>query len=144
MRRRASAVWRGKGADGQGTVSTGSGALKENPYNTGTRFVDEEGRSGTNPDELIAAAHAACFSMAFAYGLTGAGFTPEELKTDALLTMNKGDSGWRIESIHLSVRGRVPGVTDAQFQELAGKAKDGCPVSNVLKAEITLDATLEA
>jgi len=142
MRRRASAVWRGQGADGQGTVSTNSGALKDNPYNTGGRFVDEEGKAGTNPEELIAAAHAACFSMALAFGLTGAGLTPDELKTDAVLTMNKGDAGWRIESIKLTVQGKVPGATAEQFADLAQKAKEGCPISNVLKAEITLDATL--
>jgi lipoyl-dependent peroxiredoxin len=144
MRRRASAVWRGKGADGQGTVSTNSGALKDNPYNTGGRFVDEEGKAGTNPEELIAAAHAACFSMATAFGITGAGFEPTELKTDALLTLNKQEAGWRIESIHLTLRGKVPGMTAEQFRDAAEKAKVGCPISNVLKAEITLDANLES
>lgn len=142
MKRKASAVWRGQGAGGKGNLTSPSGVLSDTPYSAKTRFEDESGRSGTNPEELIAAAHAGCFSMATAFQLSGAGFTPEELSTDAELTLEKGDGGWSITAIHLNLRGRVPGVTKEQFQELAEKAKEGCPVSQVLSAPITLTAEL--
>ena len=142
MKRKAQAVWRGAGKDGKGSITTGSGALKEQPYSTLTRFEDESGRAGTNPDELLAAAHASCFTMALAYQLSGAGHPPEELSTDAVLTMEKGDAGWNITASHLTVKGRVPGVSKEQFQDLAGKAKEGCPVSRALSLKITMDAEL--
>jgi osmotically inducible protein OsmC len=143
MLRSGSAVWRGAGKDGSGTVSTTSGALKELPYSAKTRFEDESGRSGTNPEELIAAAHAGCFSMALAFQISGAGLTAEEIRTEAQLTMQKGDAGWTITTINLVLRARIAGIDDAKFQELAKAAKAGCPVSRVLNAEITLDAQLE-
>ena len=144
MQRSGSAVWHGAGKDGTGTVSTGSGALREQPYSFKTRFESEDGRAGTNPEELIAAAHAGCFSMATAFQLAGAGFTPDELRTEAQLTMEQGGGGWTIKAIRLVLRARVPGIDDAKFQELAAAAKAGCPVSRVLNAEITLDAQLES
>jgi osmotically inducible protein OsmC len=143
MRRKAQAVWRGAGTDGTGSITTGSGAVKEQPYSTRTRFEDESGKSGTNPDELIAAAHASCFSMALAYQLSGAGHPPEEVNTEAVLDMQKGDTGWSITGSHLTVSARVPGMTQAQFKELANKAKEGCPVSRALSVPITMDAKLE-
>jgi lipoyl-dependent peroxiredoxin len=143
MQRSGSAVWRGGGKDGSGTVSTTSGALNELPYSAKMRFEDESGRSGTNPEELIAAAHAGCFSMALAFQISGAGLTADELRTEAQLTMQKGDAGWSITKINLVLRARIPGIDDAKFQELANAAKAGCPVSRLLKAEITLDAKLE-
>jgi lipoyl-dependent peroxiredoxin len=142
MRRRAHAVWSGAGQDGKGQVSTGSGALKDQAYSTHTRFVDEEGRAGTNPEELIAAAHAGCFSMALAYQLSGAGHPPAELATEAVLEMHKDDSGWTIRSIHLKVRGKVDGMDADSFRDYAEKAKAGCPVSRVLNADISLTAEL--
>jgi lipoyl-dependent peroxiredoxin len=145
MLRTGSAVWRGAGKDGTGSVSTPmSGALKELPYSVRTRFEDESGRAGTNPEELIAAAHAACFSMATAFQLAGAGFPPEELRTTANLTLENAAGGWTIKAVRLELRARVPGIDDAKFQELAANAKAGCPVSRVLNAEISLDAKLES
>jgi osmotically inducible protein OsmC len=143
MQRSGSAVWRGAGKDGSGTLTTPSGALKGQPYSFKTRFEDESGRAGTNPEELIAAAHAGCFSMATAFQLAGAGFPAEELNTEAQITMTSGAGGWSISAIKLVLRAKVPGIDDAKFQELANAAKAGCPVSRVLNAPITLDAKLE-
>ena len=142
MKRKAQAVWRGAGADGKGSITTGSGALSEQPYSTRMRFEDESGRSGTNPDELLAAAHAACFSMALAFQLSGAGHPPEELSTEAVVDMQKSGSGWDITSSHLTVKAKVPGVSSDQFMELANNAKEGCPVSRALSVPITMDAQL--
>lgn len=142
MKRKANAVWRGAGKDGTGALTTGSGVFKDQPYSAKLRFENEDGRAGTNPEELIAAAHAGCFSMALAFQLSGAGHPPQELTTDAELDLQQDDGGWTIRSIHLKVRGRVDGIDAGQFQELAQKAKEGCPVSRVLNAEITMDAKL--
>jgi osmotically inducible protein OsmC len=142
MNRKASAVWHGTGKEGSGTLSTQSNALKDLPYSFKTRFGDESGMSGTNPEELIAAAHASCFTMAVSFQLSGAGFTPEELKTEANLTLESGAGGFKITKIHLTLSAKVPGIDDAKFQELAKTAKENCPVSQVLKAEITMDAKL--
>jgi osmotically inducible protein OsmC len=142
MKRKATAVWRGGGKDGQGVLTTPSGALREQPYSARLRFESESGREGTNPEELIAAAEAGCFSMALSFQLSGAGYTAEQLTTDAELTMEKEDIGWTIRSIRLKLRGQVPGISEAQFHELAEKAKAGCPVSRLLKADIQLDAQL--
>ena len=142
MKRKAQAVWRGAGKDGTGSITTGSGAMKEQPYSTRTRFEDESGKAGTNPDELLAAAHASCFSMALAYQLSGAGHPPEQVNTEAVLDMEKGDAGWSITGSHLTVSATVPGVTAEQFQEFAKKAKEGCPVSRALSVPITMDAKL--
>jgi lipoyl-dependent peroxiredoxin len=143
MKRSATAVWSGTGKDGTGTLSTGSGALQEQPYSAHGRFEAADGRAGTNPEELIAVAHAGCFSMALSFRLAGAGHPPEELRTEAALAMVKEESGWSITDIHLKVTGKVPGIEADDFQEHADEARRTCPVSRVLRADITMEATLE-
>jgi osmotically inducible protein OsmC len=140
MQRKASAVWKGGLKDGKGTVSTSSGVLSNTPYSFSTRF---ENTPGTNPEELIAAAHAACFSMALSAQLSNANLTAESINTSATLTMEKQDAGWSITAIHLDVTGRVPKADASAFQKAAENAKSGCPVSKVLKANITMNARLE-
>lgn len=144
MHRFATAVWKGTGPEGQGTLTTPSGALKEQPYSAKLRFQSEDGRAGTNPEELIAAAHAGCFSMALAFRLTNAGHPPEALHTESRVELVKKDAGWHIPTIELVLKAKVPGIDRAKFQELAEDAKTNCPVSKVLAgATITLNATLE-
>ena len=138
--RDATAVWTGAGKDGRGILTTQSGTLKETPYSFTTRFGDGK---GTNPEELIAAAHAGCFSMALAFKLSGAGHPPEQLETKADLTMVQEGNVWRIATVTLNVKAKVPGVARDQFLKLADDAKATCPVSRVLNAEITLKAELE-
>ena len=143
IQRSAEAVWRGDLKSGQGTTSTETGVLREVPYSFKTRF--ENDRQGTNPEELIAAAHASCFSMAFANMLSGAGHAPKEIKTSAVLTMKKVEGGFKLARVHLETTGRVDGLDEAAFQATAEKAKNGCPVSQLLKPgleEMTLKATL--
>ena len=143
IQRSAEAVWRGDLKSGQGTTSTETGVLREVPYSFKTRF--ENDRQGTNPEELIAAAHASCFSMAFANMLSGAGHAPKEIKTRAVLTMKKVEGGFKLARVHLETTGRVEGLDEAAFQATAEKAKNGCPVSQLLKPgleEMTLKATL--
>ena len=140
MERTANAVWKGGLKDGKGEFSSRSGVFSHLPYSFATRF---ENAAGTNPEELIAAAHAACFSMALSAQLGAAGFTPETINTTALLKMDKQDSGWAITSIHLEVSARVPKADAAAFQKAAENAKSGCPVSKVLNAQITMSAKLE-
>ncbi|WP_353267924.1 OsmC family protein [Gemmatimonas sp.] len=142
MIRHGSAVWNGTIKDGSGTVTTPSGVLNNTPYSFKLRFEDESGTNGTNPEELIAAAHAGCFSMALSGQLTRAGFTAESLATSAALTLEQKDGGFAITKVHLTLDAKVPGISPEQFQELAAAAKAGCPVSKVLNAEITLAATL--
>jgi lipoyl-dependent peroxiredoxin len=142
MKRKAQAVWNGGGKDGKGRLTTHSGVLSDTPYSTKMRFEDEEGRSGTNPEELIAAAHAGCFSMALSFQLAGAGHPPQELATEAVLDMQQEGTAWTIRAMHLNLRARVEGISNEEFQSLAQKAKEGCPVSRVLNAEITMDAQL--
>ena len=140
MDRSASAVWHGGLKDGKGTISTQSGTLKETQYSFSTRF---ENGVGTNPEELIAAAHAGCFSMALSGQLTAAELTPTSIETSAVVTIEKTDAGFTVTKIHLTTKATVPGIDEAKFHELATKAKEGCPISRLLKAaEITLDATL--
>ena len=139
MQRKASAVWKGGLKDGKGSVSSNSGVLSNTPYSFATRF---ENAAGTNPEELIAAAHAACFSMALSVQLGAANLTPESINTNATLTMEKLDSGWTITAVHLDVVGKVPNADEAAFQKAAETAKAGCPVSKVLKADITMNAKL--
>lgn len=139
MKQKASAVWQGSLKEGAGTLSTGSGALASKPYSFKTRF---EGEQGTNPEELIGAAHAGCFSMAFSMILGMAGFTPDKIETTATISLEKKDDGFAITASHLDVTATIPGIDEATFQELAGKAKAGCPVSKVLNAGITMDAKL--
>ena len=143
MRRTAKAVWSGTGLEGAGTLTTPSGVLQEQPYSFKLRFQDAEGRAGTNPEELIAAAHAGCFAMALSFQLTGAGHPPARLDVEARVDMAQGDGGWSISGITLVLAADVPGIDAATFHELAGKAKAGCPVSRALAAvPITLDAAL--
>ena len=143
MLRTGQAVWRGTGKDGSGNLTTPSGVLSSQPYSFKLRFVDEDGVKGTNPEELIAAAHAGCFTMALSFQLSNAGFVPEELNTDAHLTLEKQDIGFTITGIVLKLQGTVPGISAEQFAELAAGAKAGCPVSRALAAvPITLEATL--
>ena len=141
MKRTASAVWNGDLKNGKGTLSTQSGVLKQTQYSFSTRF---ESGIGTNPEELIAAAHAGCFTMALSAFLGAAGFTADELTTQANVSLEQVDGNWTITAIHLDLKGRVPGIDRAQFDEIADKAKAGCPVSRVLKAEISLTKNLEA
>jgi osmotically inducible protein OsmC len=136
-----SAVWQGGIKDGKGAISTKSGALKDYPYGFASRF---EGKPGSNPEELIGAAHAACFIMAFSLILGEAKLTPERLDCRADVTIDKAGDGFAITKSHLTLKAKIPGATQAVFDDLAGKAKAGCPVSKVLNAEITLDATLES
>lgn len=140
MKRSATAVWQGTLKEGKGIVSTKSGVLSEIPYSFGTRFGEEP---GTNPEELIAAAHAGCFSMALSAGLTKAGFPPNQVKTQASLSLDNIEGGWKITAVHLVVDARVANIGAADFQKLAEDAKANCPVSRVLNATITMEAKLE-
>ncbi|SEA11074.1 OsmC family protein [Rubrimonas cliftonensis] len=142
MKRTASAVWSGDLPKGAGAISTPSGVLKDANYSFKTRF--EEGVTGTNPEELIAAAHAGCFSMALSHALSQAGHTPEKITTVATLTLEQVPGGFSIPAIHLKTDAHVPGVSQANFDRIAKDAKEGCPVSRVLNAEITLEAKLTA
>jgi len=140
MKRKASASWQGGLKDGKGTISTDSGVLDNTQYSFSTRFEDGK---GTNPEELIAAAHAGCLTMALSGQLGNAGLTAERINTTAAVTLEKTDAGFTITKIHLDVSAKVPSATEEQFQTAAGNAKAGCPVSRLLKAEITMTATLE-
>ena len=140
MKRKGSAEWRGGLRDGKGTVSTDSGVLSGTQYSFSTRF--EEGK-GTNPEELIAAAHAGCFSMALSGQLGNAGLTAESINTTAAVTLEKTDAGFTITQVHLDVRARVPGASREHFDTAANNAKAGCPVSRLFNAKITMEARLE-
>jgi lipoyl-dependent peroxiredoxin len=140
IRRRASAVWKGGLKDGKGTISTDSGVLSETQYSFGTRF---ESGKGTNPEELIAAAHAGCFSMALSAELGKANITPESIHTSAIVTLDKSDSGWAVSESHLTVVARIPNGDRAAFEKAAADAKSGCPISRLLNAKITMEARLE-
>jgi osmotically inducible protein OsmC len=141
MRRSASAVWKGGLRDGKGTISSDSGVLSDTQYSFATRF--EQGK-GTNPEELIAAAHAGCFAMALSNELGQAGLTPERISTTAAVTLEKTEGGFTITAVHLDVSAKVPGATRQAFETAANSAKAGCPVSKVLNAKITMEARLEA
>ncbi|MBU1377196.1 MAG: OsmC family protein [Alphaproteobacteria bacterium] len=140
MIRKASAVWQGTGRDGAGTLTSQSGVLKDTPYSFKTRFEDSP---GTNPEELLAAAHAGCFTMALAFALQREGFTPTELTTEAAVSLDPDGAGFKVSKSALTLRAKVPGLSEAKFKELAEVAEKTCPVSRVLNAEITLDALLE-
>ena len=145
MKRIAISVWKGTGLEGSGHLNTPrSKALVDLPYSTKARFENEDGRAGTNPEELIAAAHAGCFNMALSFQLTGAGFPPDALTTEAALSIEKDadGSGWTITAVELTLEASVPGIDQATFDEKAAAAKAGCPVSRALNAEVTLNATL--
>jgi osmotically inducible protein OsmC len=139
MKRTASAVWNGSLKDGKGTISSESGVLSQTPYSFRTRFEEEK---GTNPEELIAAAHAGCFSMALSMILGQAGMTHERIQTEAAVTLEQKDGGFAVTASHLDVRATIPGANAAAFQDAAEKAKAGCPISKLLNAKITMTATL--
>ena len=141
MKRKASAVWSGDLKTGKGSLSTESGTLKEAQYSFGTRF---ENGAGTNPEELIAAAHAGCFSMAFSAELGKAGFTPASIHTTATITMEKTDAGFTVTESHLDLTAKIPGIDETKFTTIANGAKAGCPISRLLNAKISLAAKLEA
>ena len=141
MKRNASAVWKGGLRDGKGTISTDSGVLSDTQYSFSTRF--EQG-VGTNPEELIAAAHAGCFAMALSAQLGDAGLTAERIRTTASVTLDKTEAGFTITAVHLDVTAKIPGADQQAFETAASNAKTGCPVSKVLNAQITMDAKLEA
>lgn len=140
MQRKGSAVWNGGLKDGKGTVSTPSGVLNNAPYSFATRFENEK---GTNPEELLGAAHAGCFSMALSAQLNNAGLKPERIATEATVTLEKLEAGFAITTVHLQVSARVPGATQEQFNTAANNAKAGCPVSKLFNAKITMDGKLE-
>ena len=140
MMRKAKAVWRGTGRDGSGHLSSESGVLAETPYSFKTRFENEK---GTNPEELIAAAHASCFTMALAFQLTSAGKPADSLDTSAVVSIEQVEGGFKISAVALTLKAKVPGLSQDEFKKLAETAKANCPVSKVLNATITLDATLE-
>lgn len=140
MKRKGSAVWTGSLKEGRGVVSTDSGVLKETQYSFSSRF---ESGTGTNPEELIAAAHAGCFSMALSGQLGGAGMTAERIRTTATVTMDKQEGGFAITGVHLDVTAKIPGASAEAFGKAATAAKEGCPVSKALKVPVTMDAKLE-
>ncbi|HUN49337.1 MAG TPA: OsmC family protein [Stellaceae bacterium] len=139
IKRHGSASWQGGLKDGKGTISTESGALNAYPYGFASRF---EGQKGSNPEELIGAAHAACFTMALSLILGEAKLRADQMDTSAEVALEQVDGGFAITAVHLTLKAKIPGVDQAKFQELAGKAKAGCPVSKLLKADISLEATL--
>jgi osmotically inducible protein OsmC len=141
MKRKASAVWQGGLKDGKGAISTDSSVLENTQYSFSTRFEDGK---GTNPEELIAAAHAGCFSMALSGQLGNAGLTADRINTVAAVTLDKTEAGFTVTKVHLDVTAKIPGATDEAFQTAAANAKAGCPISRLLKAEITMDAKLES
>lgn len=141
MKKTASAHWQGGIKDGKGTISTQSGALKSAPYGFNTRFEDQP---GTNPEELLGAAHAGCFSMALSKKLGEAGMTAESIDTQAEVTLDKADGGFSITAVHLTLKAHIPGADRAAFEKAVETAKNGCPVSKVLNAEITLEAVLDS
>ncbi|MEZ0275199.1 MAG: OsmC family protein [Roseimicrobium sp.] len=141
MKQKASAIWNGGLKDGSGTLTTGSGVLSSVPYSFRTRF---EGEKGTNPEELVGAAHAGCFSMAFSMILGMAGMTPQKIETEATVTLEKVGDGFQVTASHLDVKAIIPGADETAFQEAAETAKANCPISKLLNAKITMTATLEA
>lgn len=144
MIRKSTAVWNGTGKEGKGTLNSTSGVLNETPYSFASRFVNEDGKAGTNPEELITAAHAGCFSMALSFQLQAAGFIPTQLNTEAQLKMENIDGHFKIIAIHLICEGIIEKITEEKFIEIANNAKKTCPVSQALVAiEITLFATLK-
>lgn len=140
MKRKASALWRGGLKEGRGNISTESGVLRETQYSFGTRF---ENGPGTNPEELVAAAHAGCFAMAFSAELGKAGITPEAISTTATVTLEKTDAGWTVTESHLDVTAKIPGASATTVLGIANVAKAGCPISRLLNARVTMDAKVE-
>ena len=138
MKRKINAIWKGDGADGTGVLTAQSGAFNNMPYSFKTRFKNDDGTLGTNPEELIAAAHAGCFNMKLSFVLNESDYNPEELNTDAVLTFEDG----KVISIELNLKAKVPNINEEKFQELAEEAKDNCPISGALNCDIILKATL--
>tara|TARA_R110000868_G_scaffold104089_3_gene286384 strand:+ start:67053 stop:67538 length:486 start_codon:yes stop_codon:yes gene_type:complete len=142
MKRKATAIWKGTGLEGSGTLSSPSGFFDKSPYSFKTRFENEDGSKGTNPEEMIAAAHAGCFNMALSFQIAGKDLEAEELNTTATVSIEKGDAGFAITGIVLNLTGKVPGMNEEQFIELANVAKEGCPISKALSSvPITLNIT---
>jgi osmotically inducible protein OsmC len=141
MQRKASAVWQGGLKDGKGTISTESGVLSQTPYSFGTRF---ENGKGTNPEELVGAAHAGCFTMALSAELGKVGITPQSIETSAVVSLDKIDTGWTVTQVHLEVRATIPRADKAAFDAAADTAKKNCPISRLLNAKISMNATLQA
>ena len=139
MKTFGTAHWDGGFKDGKGAISTKSGALKEYPYGVGARF---EGKPGTNPEELIGAAHAGCFTMALALFLSEEGITAEHMETQSDVELEKHGDGFAVKKVHLTLKAKIPGVDKAKFDAIAGKAKENCPISKLLTATITMDASL--
>jgi lipoyl-dependent peroxiredoxin len=145
MKRKATAIWKGTGKDGSGTLSAPSGFFDKSPYSAKTRFENEDGKQGTNPEEMIAAAHAGCFNMALSFQIAGKDLKAEVLTTTATVTLEKEEGGFSITGIVLDLEGKVPGMDEAQFKELANAAKEGCPISKALKAvPISLNISFSA
>lgn len=142
MKRNATSVWTGSGTKGSGHLTTQSGIFDKQPYSFETRFENEDGKKGTNPEELIAAAHAGCFNMALGVQLEQAGFKAEELKTKVVVTLEKKGEGFAVTKIHLDLHAKVPGIEEQKFTELSSEAKVNCPISQLLNAEITMDVNL--
>ena len=145
MKRKATAIWKGSGKDGSGTLSSPSGFFDKAPYSFKTRFENEDGTKGTNPEEMIAAAHAGCFNMALSFQIAGVDLEAEELNTTATVSLEKGDAGFSITGIVLNLTGKVPGMDEKQFTELANAAKEGCPITQALSSvPISLNITFNA
>ena len=143
MKRRSTAIWQGNGPDGKGNLTSTSGVLNKTPYSFAMRFKNEDGLAGTNPEELIAAAHSGCYAMALSVGLSKAGFVPTELKVEAAVNLEHIADHFEITGVHLDLTGKVPGITAEKFMEIASSAKANCPVSQALRAlSITLSAKL--
>lgn len=145
MKRRATSVWKGPGMEGQGTLTTQSKAFNEQPYSTKMRFENEDGKQGTNPEELIAAAHAGCFNMALSFALGGEGYTPDELRTEAVVSVEKeeGSNDYTITKSVLKLSAQVPDISKEAFEKIAQGAKKNCPVSKVLNCPIELEVELK-
>ncbi|TVQ04062.1 MAG: OsmC family peroxiredoxin [Balneolaceae bacterium] len=145
MKRTAEAVWKGSGLEGSGTLTTPkSGVFDKQPYSLKLRFENEDGKLGTNPEELIAAAHAGCYAMALSVGLQKAGYTADTLDATSVINLDKDGEGWSITKSELTLKAVVPDISEEEFEKIANGAKAGCPVSKVLNCEITLDYTLNA
>jgi len=145
MKRKATAIWKGTGLEGTGTLSSPSGFFDKSPYSAKTRFENEDGTQGTNPEEMIAAAHAGCFNMALSFQIAGKDLKADELNTTATVTLEKDDAGFSITGIVLDLKGKVSGMDEAQFKELAEVAKENCPISKALSAvPISLNITFSS
>lgn len=142
MKRTATATWEGSGKDGKGTLTTQSGAFDQRPYSFKTRFENEDGKAGTNPEELIAAAHAGCFTMALSFQLQNNGYTATRLTTNAVLTGSKDEIGFKVDKIVLNLEAEVPNISGEEFETLTGNAKKNCPISRLLNCEIELNSNL--